>query len=189
MAECELGIDPLLDRCQPKLLEALHLESSERLELEIGERPPFPQAVGRAQRLHRQGGITRGEQLPRLRHEALEALEVELTTLDAQQVSGRACNETRLVAGRHAEHLPQPRDLVAQGVVGRVLRQLGEELADQTLARDDTIGAQEEQRQQCPLLRPPDRHEGSVHSNRKRTQDPELQAPRGHQTLRSLLLL
>ena len=40
--ERELRVDPLLDRGQPQLLEALHLHARERLELEIGERPALP---------------------------------------------------------------------------------------------------------------------------------------------------
>ena len=39
-AQRELGVDPLLDRRQPELLEPLGLDLREPLELEIGERPP-----------------------------------------------------------------------------------------------------------------------------------------------------
>ena len=39
-AERELRVDPLLDRRESQLLEALDLDTCERLELEVGERPP-----------------------------------------------------------------------------------------------------------------------------------------------------
>ena len=44
-AERELGVDPLLDRRQPQLLEPLDLDPRERLELEVGERPSVPQSA------------------------------------------------------------------------------------------------------------------------------------------------
>ena len=97
-AERELGVDPLLDRRQTQLLEALHLDARERLELEVGERPSLPQALGGAQRLRRGGRIAGCERLAPRRDEPFEVLEVELARLDPEQVAGSAGNEPRLAA-------------------------------------------------------------------------------------------
>ena len=178
--ERELCIDPLLDRRQTKLLEALDLDARERLELEIGERPPLPQALGRTQRVRRGGEIAGRARLTSLCDEPLEALEVELAGLDAQQVAGRAGDQARLVAGRRTERLPQPRNLVTERVVGRVGALPGEELADQSLPRDDAVGIEQEERQQRPLLRSSNRDRHPVHPHDERTEDPELEAARDH---------
>ena len=41
--ELEVGVDPLLERVQPQLLEPADLALREALELEIGERRPAPE--------------------------------------------------------------------------------------------------------------------------------------------------
>ena len=86
-AERELGVDPLLDRREAQLLESLDLDSRERLELQIGERPPLPEALRGAQSLGGRGRVAGRERLPPGRDEPLEALEVELAGLDAEQVA------------------------------------------------------------------------------------------------------
>ena len=107
-------------------------------------------------------------------------LEVELARLDAKQVAGSAGHEPRLVRSRRDEDLAQARDLVAQRVICRVEALFREELADQSLARDDTVRAQQEQPEQRALLRSPNRDRSAVHPNRERTEDPELEAARCH---------
>ena len=179
-AERELGVDPLLDGGEPELLEPLRLDAREPLELEIRERSSVPERLGGPQRPRRRGRVTGRERLAALGDQPLEVLQIELARLDAEEIAAAAGGETRLVRRRRAQHLPEPRDVVAQGVVGRVEALLGEELVDQPLARDDPVRAQQEQRQQRALLRPAGRDRHAVHPHRERAEDPELQAARCH---------
>ena len=118
------------------------------------------------------------ERLAPVVDELLEVLEVELARLDAQQVTGRPRGEARLVVRRRGEHLAQPRDVVAQRVVGGVDALLREQLGDQPVARDDAVRAQQQQREQRALLRPAERKRRAVYPNRERAEDPELEAAR-----------
>ena len=104
-AERKLGVDPHLDRRQSQLLEALHLNTCERLELEVGERPPLPQPLRRPERLRRFGSVAGRERLVTVCDELLEPLEVELAGIDAQEVAGSARDESRLVVARGASTL------------------------------------------------------------------------------------
>ena len=63
-------------------------------------------------------------------------------------------------------------------MVGGVDALLDEQLADQPLTGDHAVRAQEEQREQRPLLRPADRHRPAIDANHERSQDPELEATR-----------
>src|SRR5262249_37324125 len=74
--EGEFGVDPFLDRGEPKLLETCDLALRERLVPEGGQRrsPPEPECV--TQRV----GAT-------LLDEALEPLEIELARLDTNHVA------------------------------------------------------------------------------------------------------
>src|SRR5439155_16827369 len=74
----QLRIDSLLERCEPDLLEALDRCPSKRLERQIGERRPAPEAERLPQEL---GGALRfavGERLRRLFADALEGGQIEL---------------------------------------------------------------------------------------------------------------
>jgi hypothetical protein len=107
-------------------------------------------------------------------------LKVELPGLDAQQVPGSASDESRLVCGRRAQHLPEARDMVPQRVVGGVQALVCEELAEQALPRDSAIRAQEQQSEQCALLRAAERDRGAVQSNGKRPEYPKLETDGWH---------
>ena len=109
-----------------------------------------------------------------MRHETLEVLEIELPGLDSQEVAGCARDKPGLIGARGGENLPEPRDVVAQRVVGRVHALLREELADHSLPRDDTIRAEEQQRQQRALLWPSSRDRASADPDRQRAENPEL---------------
>ena len=102
-AQLELGLDPSLEREQPPLLEPLRLDADCPLRLEIGERPPTPQAERLAETIARRGGIARGGGHPALLEQRLEALEVEFAGVDTDPVAGRAALDP--VA---TEQRPQP---------------------------------------------------------------------------------
>ena len=174
-AERQLRVDALLDGRQPELLEPLRLDLREPLELEIPERPSVPEGFRGAEGLRRGSGIAGRERLPPLRGEPLEALEVELSRLDPQQVAAPAGGETRLVTGCRAEDPAEPRDVVSQRVIGGVDALILEQLADQPLARDDAVRTEQEQGEERALLRASRGDGDAVHTHRERAQDPELQ--------------
>ena len=65
--------------------------------------------------------------------------------------------------------------MVPQRMVGGVHALLREELGDEAVARDDAVRAQQQQREERPLLRPPGRDLRVVDPNAERSQDPELE--------------
>lgn len=178
--ERELGVDPLLDRCETELLQPLGFDPRKSLELEIGERPPTPELLGCAERDRCGGWIAAGKRLAAFRGQPLEPLQVELPRLDPEQVAGRPRDQTGLVRRQRAQELAKPRDVVVEGVLGRVQALVGEELADQPLTRDDAIRAEQEEREQPALLRSTGVDHLSVQANRERTKDAELETRRFH---------
>src|SRR5215470_5846746 len=87
-AERELRIDPLLKRSESELLEPLHFNPGEWLELEIRQCSSPPQRLGFAQK--RRGGlhILGLACSPRLVDEPLERVQVKFARRDVQQVPG-----------------------------------------------------------------------------------------------------
>jgi hypothetical protein len=84
-AQLEVGVHPLLERGESRLLEAADLVAGERLEREVLERRPPPERERGAELLcplARLGPAC-------LRGEPLEARQVELLRVDAQEISGR----------------------------------------------------------------------------------------------------
>ena len=84
-AERELGVDPLLERDDPQLVEPRRLEPGELLLVEVGERRAAPERERLAQQRRapcRLGAARFGEQ-------ALEAVRVDALGLERQPVAGR----------------------------------------------------------------------------------------------------
>src|SRR5262249_49347628 len=104
-----------------------------------------------------------------------ESLEVELARLDSQQITGRARHQSGLVRRYGVENLAEPPDLVSECVLGRVHALLDKELVDQSLARDDAIRAEKQQRQQRTLLRTTERDGRAVQLDSERPQDPKIE--------------
>ena len=86
-AERELGLDQLLVRSHPLVLQARDLALGERLVGEVVERRAAPERERRVQRRDRPLGAARGELAPPLRQPALEPVRVELLGLDPQLVA------------------------------------------------------------------------------------------------------
>jgi hypothetical protein len=88
-AEREIGLDPVLERRQPLLLEPCDLRLGERLVGQLREGRPAPQRKGLPEALgggRRVTGVERGATLGGQR---LEAVGVELPGPDPEQVSAR----------------------------------------------------------------------------------------------------
>ena len=177
-AERELGVDALFHGGEAKLLEPLHLDARERLELEIGEGPAAPQRL----RLAKQRGgacrVSLRERRAPCGDLLLEEIEIELARFDAQEIAGRAGRQPRLLDAVRGESLAQPPDLHSKNVVG-LGALLALQLPDQPIARDHAIGTQQQQREQRALLRTTDAHGDAVDANIQRAEDQELQAAAG----------
>ena len=130
----ELSVDTRLDRREAQLLEPVDVQPRERLQLEIRERSPLPECLGRPEGDGSRCRIPRTKRLVPFHDEPLERLEVELARLDSKQVARRPRDETRLVDDGGAEHLAKARDVVAQRVVGRVDALIGKLLSDEPVA-------------------------------------------------------
>ncbi len=83
VAQCEVGLDPPLERRDSKLLEASALAPRERLR-ELGQRRAAPERERFAQLPGRPRRFTFRERNPALVEQALEARQVELLFRDLE---------------------------------------------------------------------------------------------------------
>ena len=77
--QCEVGVDTILQRCEPQLLEPGDLDLRERLVPHVGQRGPAPLRE-RAAELTR--AASRGGRVLRVGHEILETMQIQLPRLD-----------------------------------------------------------------------------------------------------------
>ena len=168
MTEHEVGVDPVLERRQARFLQARDLALSERLIREIGERLAAPQPQRRAQQLARGGSVAVGERATRVGGHRLETVGVDLTRRRRKQVAAAARQE-HLVA----QCLAQMRHIPLQRFRCRRRWSLAPQLIDQTIARDRLPAAQQQDRQQRPLLRAAEHNRSLAVDHLQRPQNPE----------------
>src|SRR6516225_4043385 len=87
LAECEIGVDALLEGEEAALLKPVGLPGRERLKEEIGERRPIPDRQRFPERARRRSALAAPCESPPLLEERFEAVEVELVRLDAEAVA------------------------------------------------------------------------------------------------------
>ena len=165
-AELELGVDQLLPRRRAELLEPRHLDAA-RTARARGRR-----AAARARARAPRAGAPSAlgvSTLGRLRHEPLEAVQVDLLGLDVQDVARLAsANEIA------AERLAQIRDQVLNRPDRGSAEASRPQLFDQAVCRDHLACMEQEQGQEGALLRPPQLERPSLHPDLERAQDAEL---------------
>ena len=157
-ARVEVGVDPRLQRGQPRLLEPRRLRLRERLEGEVGECLPAPERE-RAVR------VAVGDQ-------AREAVDVELVGVDADDVARRPGDDP-VGADRPPErvHVHLERARRARG------RLLAPDPVDQAVGRDDVVRVEQELREQGARPRPAERDRRTVVSDHlHRPEQPEFHA-------------
>ena len=130
-AQCQVGIDSLLDDDGSQLLEARDLRLRERLVDEVRERRPAPERERLAQ-----GDLGRGcfaglERSPPLLRQAREAVHIHMLWIELEDVAGRAGGDDR------AERLTELRDVDLDRVRGRLRRIAGPERLDEPVDGDD----------------------------------------------------
>src|SRR6516225_4847084 len=90
LAECEIGVDTLLEGEEAALLEPVGFPGRERLKEEIGERRPLPDRQRRGERARRRSAFAAPRERPAPLEERFEAVEVKLLRFDVHEVSGRS---------------------------------------------------------------------------------------------------
>ena len=161
-AGSEVGVDPLLQRLQAQFLQPRDLLLRKRLVAELVEGRPLPQGERCAQRLGVAGR-------PSFVEQALEHLDVELVGLDAQDVATPSGQKPPI-----AESAPKPQDVLLKNLRSRRGRTLTPERVDETLAGDDLVPVQKEQREQRSMPSAAEWDDVLAVGRLKRAQDSEL---------------
>ncbi len=148
LAERQVGLDPLCQTVEARLLQAADLGPSEGLVAEVRQRRAAPHHQRLAQHAGG-GGRLAGCQLPAsLCMSERESCRVELRGLDLERVAGRP----RANQGRVTERLTKPRDPNLQRR-RRVARPVPPELLDQPVDRDRLARPNQQTGQQRLLAR------------------------------------
>ena len=171
----EIGIDPVLERREPQLLEPNDLRLGERLPGEVGERGPAPEGERRAQGLAGRRRVTHRERRSPFPAEPDELEQVDSRRIDHEPVTGR-----RRLEGAVRQELPQLRDVDLDRVPGCVRGLLAPERIDQAIAGDDLVRLQQESGQQRPALLAAERDRLTVEVHRERTEELELRTTGRH---------
>ena len=163
-AELEVGVDALLERGEPLLLEARALGAREGC-VELGERWAAPERERLPEHI---SGLGR-RLVPSPCDRGLEAIEIQLALADAQQIAARL-RDDRVAA----ERLAQLGDVHLDRGRRRLGRLLPPELVDQPLTRDGLVRVQKQQGKEAALLRAGDLEAAAVVLDLERSKDPEL---------------
>ena len=165
-AEHEVGVDAVLERGEPQLLEAPALCGGELVVCEVDQRRAPPQRERLAQKASGLGGVLG---LGRRREERLEATRVDLRGIDLELVARRASQKPVT-----AEQLAQTRDVELHHRRGGRWRPLAPERVDQLVGRDGLVRPQEQRRQQGALLTAAERDRLTALDGFERPQEQEL---------------
>ena len=179
-AEREIGVDPVLERGEPELLEPVRLRPRERLVREVGERRAAPErerlaaaAPTRSRRLRPRAAAGPRRTAGRTgRRRTARARSAACSRAGATPAARASRAPARL------ERLAQMRDVPLDDVGGRVGRRPAPELVDQAVERHHLVRVQQEQREDCPLLRSPERQGRPVRGDLERAQDAEVERVR-----------
>ena len=145
-AKLELRVDALLKRAEAQPLETIGLGAREVLIAKVGKRLAAEERERPPQKLRTRVRIRLP---PSLRHQRVETAEVAALRPQAERVSRRP----RLDRLR-SEQLPQRRHVPMQRLRRRLRRLRPPQGLDQLVRTDHLAPAQQQQREQRPLLRP-----------------------------------
>ncbi len=177
LAELEIGLDPPLQRPQPKRLQTRDRGLSERLVQEIRQRRSPPQRKRLAEEISGRVCIAAAESSEGLVRQPLEPERVELVGPHPEQISRRmglddrlACVETALLP----DQLAQLGDVITHlrhrscrnGISVQVVRDL--------LHRDHPIRVKQQDRQHRALLRPTQLDRPGLAHHLNRTKDAKI---------------
>jgi hypothetical protein len=149
----EIRLGPILEADKAKLSETGDLGLGEALGRELAERRPAPER----ERL----GV------PTLVVQALEALEVELSLLDPQQIAWNLRLYTLF-----SKLLAQLGDVHLERLAGRSRRLLPPECVGQAVRGDDVVRVEQEHGQECSLFVPAEVYRAPVREHLQRAEYP-----------------
>ena len=170
-AERELGVDPLLERREPELLEPLDGRLGERLVGEVGERRPAPELERLAQQGGRGCGVVARVGRARPPPAGARSGRGRAPRRGLEDVAGRP----RLDRVGRAERAPELRHLALN------LRDRGHgrpscpEVVGELLDGDDPVRVQEQDRERRALPRPAELDCAVRADDLERSQDAELE--------------
>jgi hypothetical protein len=165
--EREVCLDPLLERLETKRLDPRDLDLRELLVGELGQRAPAKQP----KRLAQNRGRLERLLCRRLGEQRLEPLQVESAGWEDERVAGRTGLQDLV-----AHHLPQLPDVDLQRLDRPLRGALAPERIDQLVDGNDLVRAQQQRREQHPLLAATKRQRPPVQKRFDGPKDPELHA-------------
>ena len=172
-AERQVGVDPLDQRIQAKLLEPTDLVLGERLIGELRERRAAPHRERFAQQRRRTLRVTGGLRRAPVREPLPEPVDVELTLPDTECIT--SCQRLQTVVAQYAAQLG---DVVLEDLRRRRRRLLAPELVDQPVRRERFVRVDQQEREQRTLLAAADaRPSPPVVADLERTEDVEIHLP------------
>jgi hypothetical protein len=139
-AEREVGLDPLLERDQAKLLETGNLGLREWLAREVLQGRSPPERERCPQELLRTLGVACGQRLSPLGGHPLEADQVKLLGVDREQVAAFARAQAL-----GSERLAEMGDVYVETVQGALRWALAPERIDQAIRRDSLAEVEEKE--------------------------------------------
>ena len=175
-AQPQVGLDPILQRDQPQLGQAVALGRADVSVQELLERPTAPQPQRLTQQRPCVFGRPFGERAARLGGQLLEPRRVQRSGRHPQQVA-RLAGDQHLAGGAtgpaRLQRPPQPLDVRLQGLGGGWRRLLPPQPPDERLHRHDLVGSCQQQGQQQTFLLPPQHHRAVVSLDLQRPEHPE----------------
>ena len=167
----EVGVESILERREPQLLETTNLGLSEGLEPQVGERRPAPNL----QRLPQQPSgalrVVSGERSASLFGECLEAVEVKLTGRGPEHVAVGLGDDPAISSSKS---FTQPGDVRLQALSGCRWRPFPPEQLEQGVGGDGLVRAEQKYREQGPLLATADGVRPPIGNDLERPEDPEI---------------
>jgi hypothetical protein len=165
--ECEVGLDPLLERGEPCVLEPRSGVSCEGLGLELGERRAAPELERLGKALCRGLRVAGAQELAPLSGEALEAIEVELALFDAQRVARRLRQQPIC-----PERFSQLRDVALEGF---------RRVSGGSSPRGPRSAGRQKQPGYCSVKAPPEAHGAWLQAMKWAVRRQRLQPVRGRE--------
>src|SRR6266545_2993688 len=147
-AECELGVDSLLEGAQPLLVETGDLGLSEVVVREVGQGLPAPELERLPDRGLCAARISAGELSARVVEQISEPVAVELALLDDQEIAVATC----LQALRLSERSAHTRNLCLEALDGGGRSTVRPERVDEAIDRDDLIRVKQQEGDEDALL-------------------------------------
>ena len=147
-AECEVGLDAVLERGELQLLQARALDARERLGGELGQRRAAPERECRPEALGSGGRVGLSERRPPRAGELLEAAQVERVGGPELETVARRARLQEL----RGQRLAQPRDIDLHHLDGGVGQLVAPQVIHEPLDRHRPAGVEQQAREQRTLL-------------------------------------